>query len=124
MIISFGWTAQYLPPNGPKDTTRRIWKPKTLATWQRAWDEGRLTHDAVDKCFAYGGKRIGRITLIERPYLETLHKMPPEDLVREGGMCMSVVGFIDAYFGGNADQEVAVVRFTFEPLPGASLCNP
>jgi hypothetical protein len=30
MILSFGWTAQYLPPDGSKDTTRRVWKPKTL----------------------------------------------------------------------------------------------
>jgi len=116
MILSFGWTEQYLPPNGPKDTTRRVWKERTLKSWQKAWDKGRLTHDAVDKCLAYGGKRIGKITLIERPELEPLYKMPPEDLIREGGMCTTVPGFIDAYFKGNADLEVAVVRFTFEPL--------
>jgi hypothetical protein len=40
--------------------------------------------------------------------------MPEADLIREGGMCATVPGFIDAYFGGNADQEVAVVRFRFE----------
>ena len=116
MIISFGWTADLLPPKGPKDTTRRIWKPRTLSQWQKAWDEGRLTHDAVDKCLAYGGKRIGTVTLIALPYLEPLFRMPPEDLVREGGTCSTVPGFIDAYFDGNGDQEVAVVRFTFEPL--------
>jgi hypothetical protein len=120
MIISFGWTAQYLPPNGPKDTTRRIWKPRTLACWQKAWDEGRLTHDAVDKNLAYGGKRIGKITLIERPRLEVLSTMPIADLLREGGMCATVPEFIDAYFDGNADQEVAVVRFGFEPLEVAA----
>ena len=118
MIISFGWTAQYLPPVGTKDTTRRIWKPRTLASWQKAWDEGRLEHDAVDKCMAYGGQKIGRITLIERPYLEPLFKMPTSDLTREGGMCTTVPGFIDAYFDGKADQEVAVVRFKFEPVVG------
>lgn len=113
MIISFGWTAQYLPPNGTKDTTRRIWKERTLASWQKAWDEGRLVHDAVDKNLAYGGKRIGKVTLIERPYLEPLHKMPDADLIREGGMVATVQEFIDKYFEGNAAQEVAVVRFTF-----------
>lgn len=116
MILSFGWTAQYLPPDGAKDTTRRIWKPKTLGIWQRAWDQGRLEHFAVDKCLAYGGKRIGLITLTARPELEPLYKMPEADLIREGGMCSTVPGFIDAYFGGNANQEVAVVRFKFEEL--------
>ena len=119
MIISFGWTADLLPPKGTKDTTRRIWHPRTLASWQRAWDEGRLTHDAVDRNLAYGGKRIGKITLIERPYLESLFKMPAADLVREGGMCATVPEFIAAYFDGNADQDVAVVRFAFEPLEEA-----
>ena len=118
MIISFGWTADLLPPKGTKDTTRRIWKPRTLASWQRAWDEGRHTHIATDKNMAYGGKRIGTITLIERPYLEPLYKMPVEDLVREGGTCSTVVGFINAYFNDNGDQEVAVVRFKFQPLEG------
>lgn len=116
MIISFGWTDQYLPPNGTKDTTRRVWKPRTLASWQKAWDEGRLIHDAVDKNLAYGGKRIGTVTLIERPYLEPLHKMPNADLVREGGMVATVQEFISKYFDDNADQEVAVVRFWFEPF--------
>lgn len=45
------------PPNGTQDTTRRVWKPRTLAAWQKAWDEGRLIHDAVDRNLAYGGKR-------------------------------------------------------------------
>lgn len=119
MIISFGWTAEHLPPKGTKDTTRRVWKPRTLALWQKAWDEGRYTHRAVDH-LAYGGKTIGTITLIERPYLEPLYRMPPEDLIREGGMCSTVPGFIDAYFNGNGDQEVAVVRFKFKPLEADS----
>ena len=116
MIISFGWTAQYLPPNGTKDTTRRIWQPRTLFSWQRAWDDGRLTHDAVDKNLAYGGKRIGPITLIERPKLEQLGLMPESDLIREGGMCDTVAEFITRYFEGNSTQDVAVIRFTFQPL--------
>ena len=112
-ILSFGWTAQYLPPVGTKDTTRRIWKPRTLASWQKAWDEGRLEHTAVDKCLAYGGQRIGQITLIERPRLEPLAAMPEADLIREGGMCDTVAEFINTYFGGDRYQEVAVVRFKF-----------
>lgn len=113
MILSFGWTSQYLPPHGPKDTTRRIWKPRTVAAWQRAWDDRRIIHDAVDKCLAYGGKRIGKLELLERPYQERLGDMPPDDLIREGGMCESVKEFVDCYFDGNADQMVTVVRFKF-----------
>lgn len=115
MIISFGWTAQYLPPHGTKDTTRRCWKERTLKSWQKAWDEGRLTHDAVDKCLAYGGSRIGTITLLERPFLQPLSEMPQADVIREGGMVATVDEFIDKYFDGDRDRVVAVVRFHFEP---------
>lgn len=114
MIISFGWTAQYLPPHGTKDTTRRIWKPRTLAAWQKAWDNGKLTHVAVDKCLAYGGERIGFITLLERPFVQRLSEMPYEDLIREGGMVATVEEFIEKYFEGKSDLEVAVIRFEFK----------
>ncbi|MEO0987547.1 MAG: hypothetical protein AAFY20_18705 [Cyanobacteria bacterium J06639_14] len=116
MIISFGYTRPYLPPHGPKDTTRRIWKPRTLAAWQKAFDQGRLIHTAVDKCLAYGGQRIGTVTLLERPFLQVLHQMPASDLIREGGMGSSVDEYIEQYFKGNASQEVAVIRFKFQPL--------
>ena len=124
MIISFGWTAQLLPPNGTKDTTRRIWKPRTLATWQKAWDECRLWHDAVDKCMAYGGQRIGRVMLKERPFLEPLSEMCGVELVREGMLADEVPDvdtFIAKYFGGDRDQVVAVVRFEFHPLEAPTL---
>ena len=115
MIISFGWTAEFLPPNGTKDTTRRIWKPRTFEQWQRAWDDNRLHHTAVNKCLAYGGKIIGQISLKERPYLEKLADMPEADIVREGGMVATVDEFIDKYFDGNSEQVVAVIRFDFDP---------
>jgi hypothetical protein len=113
MILSFGWTAEYLPPAGTKDTTRRVWAARTLATWQKAWDENRLEHDAVDRCIAYGGSRIGWIYLKERPFLQRLSDMPTSDLVREGGMVSSVDEFIERYFAGDRDLEVAVIRFKF-----------
>ncbi|MEL6383844.1 MAG: hypothetical protein AAFQ89_15590 [Cyanobacteria bacterium J06626_18] len=116
MIISFGWTSQYLPPHGPKDTTRRVWQPRTLAAWQKAFDQGRHTHTAVNKCLAYGGKRIGNITLLERPFLQPLQQMPESDLIREGGMCSSVDEYIQKYFKGDDSLSVAVVRFTFQRL--------
>lgn len=40
VIISFNYTALYLPPNGTKTVTRRDWKDRTLKSWQKAWDEG------------------------------------------------------------------------------------
>lgn len=116
MIISFGWTAQYLPPLGTKDTTRRIWKPRTLASWQKAWDDCRLWHDAVDKNLAYGGQRIGRILLKERPFLQPLTEMTGDELVREGmpaELCPCVDSFVAKYFDGDRSQVVAVIRFEF-----------
>jgi hypothetical protein len=118
MIISFGWTAPLLPPAGTKDTTRRIWAPRTLTIWQKAWDKGRLEHDAVDKCLAYGGKRIGRIVLKERPFLQPLSEMVGAELVREGMRSAAVPDvdtFVTKYFGGDRSQIVAVVRFEFHP---------
>ena len=38
MILSFGWTHEFLPPKGCKDTTRRLWKESYLMSWQRAYD--------------------------------------------------------------------------------------
>jgi len=114
MILSFGWTRQFLPPQGTKDTTRRVWKPRALASWQRAWDnDPQKLHTAVDKCLAYGGQRIGHIQLIERPYQEQLSQMPESDLIREGGMSSTVDEFIDRYFKGDGNQLVTVVRFKF-----------
>ena len=114
MILSFGWTAKYLPPNGQKDTTRRLWKPRTIAAWQNQWDKDPLKwHTAVNKSLAYGGSRIGRLQLLERPYEERLGDMPHADIIREGGMCSTVEEFIDLYFHGDPDQIVTVVRFKF-----------
>lgn len=70
----------------------------------------------MDKCLAYGGEDIGTITLIERPRLELLEQMPEADVIREGGMVGTVGEFIDKYFHGDPTQEVAVIRFQYEPL--------
>jgi hypothetical protein len=116
MNISFGWTAQYLPPHGVKSVTRRIWKPKTLSIWQKAYDENRRLHGAWNKStFAPGAKRIGEIYLLQRPYLEALTDMEPSDVIHEGGMVDSVAEFAAKYFKGDLSQEVVVVRFRFTP---------
>lgn len=116
MIISFGWTAMYLPPKGCKDTTRRVWSDRTFGAWCKAWEEQRLIHDAVDKQLCFKGKYIGKIQLIEKPFKEKLSEMSPNELIREGGMTNSVNEFIEKYFKGDRDLVVAVVRFKFTPL--------
>jgi hypothetical protein len=115
-ILSFGWTAQYLPPDGTKDTTRRRWCNRTFNSWCKAWDEGRRIHDAVDKGLHRGGQRIGKIELTERPYKEVLCAMPESDLIREGGMVSTVDEFIDKYFCGKHLEVVTVIRFRFTPF--------
>jgi len=115
MIISFGWTAQYLPPRGCKDATRRLWSDRTFNSWLKAWDEGRLIHDAVNKQLCYGGERIGKVEMIERPFLQFLYDMPDSDLIREGGMVNTVQEYVDTYFKGDFNLRPAVIRFNFTP---------
>lgn len=113
MILSFGkTTAEVL--TGNKSVTRRQWSERTIAMWQKAWDEKRYIHQAWDKSPRNGGKNIGTIVLQERPYLEKLSQMPEEDLASEGFPELSRQEFIDRFFEGNSDQEVCVVRFKFE----------
>ncbi|MBE62739.1 MAG: hypothetical protein CMB89_10305 [Flammeovirgaceae bacterium] len=119
MIISFGWTSEYLPPKGPKEVTRRVWKERTLKAWQKAWDEGRKIHDAVNRSLSYGGNRIGKVELIARPYLEKLSDMPDSDVIKEGGMVPTKQEYIDKYFEGNRNKVVAVVRFKYQPNEGS-----
>lgn len=120
MIISFGWTADYLPPRGTKNMTRRIWAPSKLASWQSAWDKGQREHDALDKKIADGGTRIGTVVLTERPFIQRLGDMPPSDVVREGGMVETVEEFIFKYFEGDREKKVVVVEFEFVPLASNS----
>lgn len=83
MILSFALTTrQFLA--GIKTETRRDWKDRTLAIWQKSYDEGRLVHDAVDKGLHRGGKRIGKFKLTARPIREPLSSMTEENLKREG----------------------------------------
>lgn len=93
--------------------TRRDWKGRHLAMWQRAWDEGRHVHDAWDGLPFTGGRRIGGLRLTCRPYRERLMDMPVGDLVAEGGMCETVEGFC-RLVGRGLDYEMAVVRFVKE----------
>jgi hypothetical protein len=109
MILSFALTTREFL-SGKKTESRRFWKPEHLRRWQRAWDQGRLTHEAWDKIPVAGGKRIGVFRLTARPYVEKLREMPEGDLTAEGGMCDSVQAFI-ALVVQDPDTEAAVIRF-------------
>ena len=108
-FISFSLTTdEFL--SGRKTVTRRRWKPRHLAMWQRLWDMGRLEHDAWDKVPYCGGKKIGRFRLTCRPYLERLADMPESDLAAEGGMVETLAEFY-WLIGSGPEEQVAVVRF-------------
>lgn len=111
MILSFAWTVEPLLARH-KTCTRRDWSPGYVRQWQRAWDEGKLVHDAYDKSPRAGGHKIGEIRLTCRPYLERLGDMPEGDLEAEGGMWESKAEFIELQ-GGAPDKVLAVVRFRF-----------
>ncbi|HLF28241.1 MAG TPA: hypothetical protein VJG32_18070 [Anaerolineae bacterium] len=108
MILSFAWTTpQY--QSGKKKCTRRMWSDDYLALWQKAWDEGRLVHDAYDRLPRIGGQRIGKFRLTCRPYRERLADMPEEDIGLEGGLWASKEEFIELF--GGPELMPAVIRF-------------
>lgn len=108
-FISFSLTTKEFL-NGHKAVTRRRWKPRHLAMWQRFWDTGRLEHDAWDKLPHAGGKKIGRFRLTCRPYLERLIDMPESDLAAEGGMVETLAEFY-RLIGSDPEEQIAVIRF-------------
>ena len=112
MILSFAWTVSPLLA-GCKTVTRRDWSPGYVRQWQRAWDEGRLVHDAYDKSPRSGGHKIGEISLTCRPYLERLGDMPEADVGAEGDMWANKAEYIELQ-GGDSDKVLAVVRFRFD----------
>ena len=109
MIISYALTEkEYIL--GRKTVTRRKWKPRHVKTWQRAWDNGKLVHQAWSKVPYAGGVYLGDFELICRPYLEPLEMMPEADLLAEGGMCETLEEFI-VLIDLPPATKVAVVRF-------------
>jgi hypothetical protein len=114
MIISFAWTTpQFLA--GTKTVTRRDWSDRTLKQWQKAWDKGRLTHDAWDKNPRSGGKKVGQFVLTQRPYRERMADFPESDLVAEGGLWATVEEY-QTLQGGDPEKVMVVIRFC--KLPG------
>lgn len=99
--------------SGTKTCTRRDWSDRTFEQWCRAWDNGKLIHDAWDKSPRCGGSKIGKIQLIQKPYRERLADMPESDLIAEGGLWESKEEFIELQ-GSDPDKVVAVIRL--EPI--------
>ena len=110
MILSFAWTSLVLL-SGQKTCTRRSFCNCTAQTWLKAYNNGRLVHQAWDKCaFCHLAKKIADIRLTQLIYQERLCDMPESDLEAEGGLWASGQEFIDL-FGGDSNRVVWVVRF-------------
>lgn len=109
MIISFAWTTGVML-EGKKTCTRRRWSEQYFQQWVRAYQAGRLIHDAYNRSPRAGGKRIGKIRLTCEPYRERLGDMAEKDLEAEGGLWLSKEEFI-TLFGGDPEEKVVVVRF-------------
>lgn len=76
--ISFTWTTAAFRALC-KDVTRREWEDDYGA---RFWKGQVVT--ALDRTRRYGGKEIGKIRLLEKPYKEPEGKMPDRDYYGEG----------------------------------------
>ena len=110
MILSFAWTSLVLL-SGQKTCTRRSFCNCTAQTWLKAYNNGRLVHQAWDKCaFCHLAKKIADIRLTQLIYQERLCDMPESDLEAEGGLWASGQEFIDL-FGGDSNRVVWVVWF-------------
>ena len=108
-ILSFSLTKREFL-SGNKTVTRRVWSDSYHEMWERMWETDRLIHDAYSNIPRAGGKKIGKIKLIDRPYKEKLSEMPIEDLVAEGGMCNTLEEFFD-FIGKGPNDTVSVIRF-------------
>lgn len=111
--ISFGKTYPQLLKG--KSVTRRLWKQSHAKKFIRLFERG-ARFPALDKDKRYGGKQVGWLTLVEKPYQERLGNMPVSDLAAEGFPELSLQEFIKRFFEDNPDAMPWVVRFEFEPL--------
>lgn len=82
MIISFSWTKDSFLANA-KDMTRRYWKDSHAEKFNK--DD---IVDAYDKIPLHGGKKIGTIRLINKPFQQRTSKMTEDDYEREGLLWM------------------------------------
>lgn len=78
MIISFAWTTKAFLKN-QKTMTRRYWKDSHAEKFM-----GCPIVDAYDKIPLHGGKKIGTIRLINKPFRQRTSEMTEDDYGREG----------------------------------------
>lgn len=110
MILSFAWTSKALL-DGKKTCSRRIWSDRTARAWVKAYNDGRLVHQAWNQApFCKGARKIANIRLTKPVYQEQLADMPDADLDAEGGLWASKEEFF-RLFGGDPGKIVWVVRF-------------
>jgi hypothetical protein len=109
MIISFAMTVKEFL-SGKKTETRRDWTDRTLCAWQKAWDQGRHEHLAVNRGLHRGGEVIGQFRLTARPERAPLSSMTADSLKAEGGMCFSVPHFC-SLVKQPPEKLMTVVRF-------------
>jgi len=113
LAISFGKTLPQL--YGGKSVTRRTWTKEYARKFIYAyWNTRQIK--ALDKDYRYGGKQIGWLMLIEKPYQESLLEMPEADLLAEGFPELSKPEFIEQFFDNKPDLLVWVIRFKFAPF--------
>lgn len=121
MIISFSTTIKLGSKLGKpeplsagiKTVTRRLWSSKTHAQILKAYEAGKLTHQAWSNCsFVKGAYCLGSIELIQAPYQEKLADMPEVDVYHEGDLWSSKEDFIKV-LDCSPDSLVSVIRFKF-----------
>jgi hypothetical protein len=87
LALSFGWTWPAFVAR-QKTVTRRLWKPRHLEMFRKAYRDKAYV-EGLDKVFHAGGKRIGTLLLIQEPRVENIRLMPDDDYQREGFAYMS-----------------------------------
>lgn len=82
MMISFSWTTAPFLANA-KDMTRRYWKDSHAEKFKE-----EMIVNAFDKLPYRGGKKVGEIEVIKRPYQQRTGVMTEIDYKREGLLWM------------------------------------
>lgn len=112
MWISFAWTTKAFLA-GLKTVTRRFWNPEYAEQFWKSCCENNGLSIACDKNPRWGGKQIGRIKVIKKPYLQKLKFVTDEDEIKEGHLWGDARAFIEMM--GGPENEPWVVEF--EPIP-------
>jgi len=88
MFISFAWTADAFTTYN-KDMSRRYWKKDHALKFKP-----NMIVDAMDRLPHRGGKRIGEIKIIKRPWQQPTGQMTEIDYRREGLLWMEQQGML------------------------------